>query len=104
MFIMPDVLRTQTAPTGTNGTGIPGEAGARKIMLVTDAWEPQVNGVVRTLTRLVTELRAIGCEVGPRNRSTAPLPAKKVSLMIFFGPLPTVSNSIGMVSFTRDSE
>ncbi len=32
-------------------------------MLVTDAWEPQVNGVVRTLSRLVEELRAMGCEV-----------------------------------------
>jgi glycosyltransferase involved in cell wall biosynthesis len=32
-------------------------------MLVTDAWAPQVNGVVRTLARLVDELRAMGCEV-----------------------------------------
>jgi glycosyltransferase involved in cell wall biosynthesis len=36
---------------------------AQRIMLVTDAWAPQVNGVVRTLERLVTELRALGCEV-----------------------------------------
>ena len=36
---------------------------ARRIMLVTDAWAPQVNGVVRTLERLVTELRTLGCEV-----------------------------------------
>ena len=32
-------------------------------MLVTDAWEPQVNGVVRTLSRVVHELREMGCEV-----------------------------------------
>ncbi|HVY04095.1 MAG TPA: glycosyltransferase family 1 protein [Caulobacterales bacterium] len=32
-------------------------------MLVTDAWEPQVNGVVRTLSRVVQELREMGCEV-----------------------------------------
>jgi glycosyltransferase involved in cell wall biosynthesis len=32
-------------------------------MLVTDAWEPQVNGVVRTLMRLVAELRDMGCEI-----------------------------------------
>jgi glycosyltransferase involved in cell wall biosynthesis len=32
-------------------------------MLVTDAWAPQVNGVVRTLERLVEELRRQGCEV-----------------------------------------
>ena len=36
---------------------------AQRIMLVTDAWTPQVNGVVRTLERLVEELRALGCEV-----------------------------------------
>ena len=34
-----------------------------RIMLVTDAWEPQVNGVVRTLSRTVQELRAMGHEV-----------------------------------------
>ena len=28
---------------------------ARRILLVTDAWAPQVNGVVRTLERLVEE-------------------------------------------------
>lgn len=34
-----------------------------RIMLVTDAWEPQVNGVVRTLTRTIQELREMGHEV-----------------------------------------
>jgi glycosyltransferase involved in cell wall biosynthesis len=34
-----------------------------RIMLITDAWEPQVNGVVRTLTRTVEELRAMGHEL-----------------------------------------
>lgn len=34
-----------------------------RIMVVTDAWEPQVNGVVRTLSRTVEELRAMGHEV-----------------------------------------
>jgi hypothetical protein len=36
---------------------------AQRILLVTDAWAPQVNGVVRTLERLVEELRALGCVV-----------------------------------------
>jgi glycosyltransferase involved in cell wall biosynthesis len=36
---------------------------ARKIMLVTDAWEPQVNGVVRTLSSTMRELKAMGCEI-----------------------------------------
>ena len=31
-----------------------------RILLATDAWEPQVNGVVRTLTRTVAECRAMG--------------------------------------------
>ena len=34
-----------------------------KIMLVTDAWEPQVNGVVRTLSRTVGECRDMGHEI-----------------------------------------
>ncbi len=36
---------------------------AQRIMLVTDAWEPQVNGVVRTLSNTMQELRALGCEI-----------------------------------------
>jgi len=34
-----------------------------KIMIVTDAWQPQVNGVVRTMTRVVEEAREMGHEV-----------------------------------------
>lgn len=34
-----------------------------RLMVVTDAWEPQVNGVVRTLARTVQELRGMGVEV-----------------------------------------
>ncbi len=34
-----------------------------RIMIVTDAWTPQINGVVRTLSALVGELRAAGQEV-----------------------------------------
>ena len=36
---------------------------AVKVMLVTDAWEPQVNGVVRTLANTMAELKAMGCEI-----------------------------------------
>ena len=35
-----------------------------RILIVTDAWEPQVNGVVRTLQATIAELRAGGHEVG----------------------------------------
>lgn len=34
-----------------------------RIMLVTDAWEPQVNGVVRTLKRVVEECVAMGHQI-----------------------------------------
>jgi glycosyltransferase involved in cell wall biosynthesis len=48
-----------------------------RIMLVTDAWEPQVNGVVRTLTRVVRELKELGHQVeviSPDQFKTFPLP------------------------------
>lgn len=35
----------------------------RRIALVTDAWAPQVNGVVTTLEQVTSRLRARGCEV-----------------------------------------
>ncbi|CAN5269807.1 glycosyltransferase family 1 protein [soil metagenome] len=34
-----------------------------KIAIITDAWHPQVNGVVRTHTHLIAELRKLGHEV-----------------------------------------
>ncbi|HEY9234227.1 MULTISPECIES: glycosyltransferase family 4 protein [Phenylobacterium] len=48
-----------------------------RILLVTDAWEPQVNGVVRTLTRVVGELKGLGHQVeviSPDQFKTFPLP------------------------------
>jgi len=48
-----------------------------RILLATDAWEPQVNGVVRTLTRVVAELREMGHSVeviSPDQFKTFPLP------------------------------
>jgi glycosyltransferase involved in cell wall biosynthesis len=48
-----------------------------RILLATDAWEPQVNGVVRTLTRIVAELRDLGDEVeviSPDQFANFPLP------------------------------
>jgi hypothetical protein len=34
-----------------------------KLVLVTDAWQPQVNGVVTTLVELVREMQALGHQV-----------------------------------------
>ncbi len=48
-----------------------------RIMIVTDAWEPQVNGVVRTLKSTRAELEAMGHRVGlltPLEFRTLPCP------------------------------
>jgi len=48
-----------------------------RILLATDAWEPQVNGVVRTLTRVIEECQAMGHQVevvSPDQFKTFPLP------------------------------
>ena len=48
-----------------------------KILIITDAWEPQVNGVVTTMTTVVKKLREKGFEVDvihPGNFHTFPLP------------------------------
>ena len=48
-----------------------------RIVLATDAWEPQVNGVVRTLSRITAECRAMGHEVEvvePNQFKTIPCP------------------------------
>jgi 1,2-diacylglycerol 3-alpha-glucosyltransferase/glucuronosyltransferase len=48
-----------------------------KIMMVTDAWEPQVNGVVRTLKSTTRELQAMGHTVDfltPLEFATLPCP------------------------------
>ncbi|HKK31414.1 MAG TPA: glycosyltransferase family 1 protein, partial [Alphaproteobacteria bacterium] len=34
-----------------------------RLLIVTDAWHPQVNGVVRTLSTVGEELRILGDEV-----------------------------------------
>jgi glycosyltransferase involved in cell wall biosynthesis len=49
-----------------------------RILIVTDAWEPQVNGVVRTLQMVARELRSLGCTVEmitPADYPTLPLPS-----------------------------
>ncbi len=48
-----------------------------RFLLATDAWHPQINGVVRTLTHLVAELRRAGHEVlvvSPADFRTLPCP------------------------------
>jgi glycosyltransferase involved in cell wall biosynthesis len=58
-----------------------------KILIVTDAWKPQVNGVVTTLEMLGQELSAMGHEVRyatPQGRFSVPLPTyPEIRLAIF---------------------
>jgi glycosyltransferase involved in cell wall biosynthesis len=58
-----------------------------KILIVTDAWSPQVNGVVRTLESLSRELVAMGHRlrcVTPENHASVPLPTyPQIRLALF---------------------
>ena len=52
-------------------------APSHRILIVSDAWQPQVNGVVRTLSTVALELRAMGHVVeviGPDRFRTIPCP------------------------------
>jgi glycosyltransferase involved in cell wall biosynthesis len=55
-----------------------------RILIATDAWSPQVNGVVRTLNALIAELLAMGHEVHvitPEGRPSWPMPLyREISL------------------------
>ncbi|MGE0025025.1 MAG: glycosyltransferase family 4 protein [Hyphomicrobium sp.] len=49
-----------------------------RILLATDAWTPQINGVVRTYQRLAEELKLIGSDLvvmGPENFRCVPCPS-----------------------------
>jgi glycosyltransferase involved in cell wall biosynthesis len=55
----------------------PGQREIKRILLVTDAWRPQVNGVVRTLERLAENLPAVGAHaefLTPQGFRSVPLP------------------------------
>jgi glycosyltransferase involved in cell wall biosynthesis len=66
---------------------IPGIAAHLKILIVTDAWKPQVNGVVRTLEVLGQDLTALGHTVRyatPEGRWTIGLPTyREIRLAVF---------------------
>jgi len=74
-----------------------------KILIVTDAWAPQVNGVVRTLEILGRDLRALGHEVRyvtPEGRLTVPLPTySEIRLALF----PRASIEREMRGFAPDA-
>jgi len=50
---------------------------AKRILIVTDAWHPQINGVVTTLTKTAQTLGKMGCRVkilSPQSYKTIPCP------------------------------
>jgi glycosyltransferase involved in cell wall biosynthesis len=61
--------------------------GLSRILIVTDAWTPQVNGVVRTLRTITDEMRAMGMVVeviGPDRFRTVPMPSyPEIRLALF---------------------
>jgi glycosyltransferase involved in cell wall biosynthesis len=67
-----------------------------KIMIVTDAWEPQVNGVVRTLKSTRAQLESMGHEldfITPLEFQTLPCPTyPDIRLSLF--PAPKVARRI----------
>src|SRR5689334_15145556 len=66
---------------------IPGVAAHLKILIVTDAWRPQVNGVVRTMEVLGEDLTALGHAVRyatPEGRFSVGLPTyPEIRLALF---------------------
>lgn len=68
------MARPEYAPAHT---AAPGEPAVRKLMIVTDAWRPQVNGVVRTYEWLGKRLPELGIDVKfitPAGYRTVPMP------------------------------
>ena len=60
------------APLAARGAG-----GLMRVLVATDAWHPQVNGVVRTLTSLAASARKLGVEVvflNPEGFASMPVP------------------------------
>lgn len=72
-----DGITNPPHPELVEGRPTPMPALPSRILIVTDAWTPQVNGVVRTLETLGRDLEARGCEVRyatPEGLVTVPLP------------------------------
>lgn len=76
-----------TAPGGADAHASAQAQTAMKLLVVTDAWAPQVNGVVRTLEMLGHDLTAMGHDVAyatPEGRFTLPMPSyPEIRLAVF---------------------
>ena len=66
-----------------------GVNGYVNILIITDAWYPQINGVVRTLSKISDELKQLGHRVeiiGPEKFRTIPLPSyPEIRLAVWAG-------------------
>jgi glycosyltransferase involved in cell wall biosynthesis len=75
--VPPPLDAAPLSPPQPQGEALPAGAGAMRLLIVTDAWAPQVNGVVRTLSTVSALLRARGDAVeviGPDRFRTVPAP------------------------------
>jgi glycosyltransferase involved in cell wall biosynthesis len=60
-----------------DGVASPSDNSTMKVLVATDAWHPQVNGVVRTLTSLARAVKSLGVTIeflSPEGFPTIPLP------------------------------
>jgi glycosyltransferase involved in cell wall biosynthesis len=60
-----------------DGRVVPGDTPPMKVLIATDAWHPQVNGVVRTLTSLARAVQRLGVTIdflSPEGFPSVPLP------------------------------
>lgn len=85
-----------TAPGAADAQAVTPVQSVMKLLVVTDAWAPQVNGVVRTLEMLGNDLAAMGHDVAyatPEGRFTLPLPSYPEIRMAMF-PRKSLENMI----------
>lgn len=71
-------METRRALTAGRAAASTETLGLRRILIVTDAWSPQINGVVRTYEAISAALIARGCEVkviGPAAFASVALPS-----------------------------
>lgn len=87
---------TEPAPAAPPTQALAAGALPMRILIATDAWAPQVNGVVRTLEMLGKDLEALGHDVRyatPEGRLTVPLPTySEIRLALF--PRRSLENTI----------
>lgn len=88
-FLLPVGLSSESFGAGTARKLPPAVPFPRRIMIVTDAWHPQMNGVVRTLTATADMLRDWGHDVGlivPSDFRSIPCPTYSEIRLAFAKP------------------